>query len=36
MPPILLCWPMILEVDIGGMAVGVEPSISIPFCFVAV
>ena len=26
MPPILLCWPMMLEASVGGMAVGVEPS----------
>ena len=25
MPPILLCWPMISEVDVGGMAAEVEP-----------
>ena len=34
-PPILLCWPMVSEADVGGMAVGVEPSCqySITFCF---
>jgi len=34
MPPILLCWPTMLEADAGGMAVGTEPSFqySIPFC----
>ena len=26
MPPILLCWPVMSEVDVGGMAVQVEPS----------
>ena len=26
MPPILLCWPMISEVDAGGMAIEGEPS----------
>ncbi len=36
MPPILLCWPMMSEVDVGGMAVEVEPSPSIPLHFVAV
>ena len=25
MPPILLCWPMVSEVDVGGMAVEGEP-----------
>jgi len=25
-PPILLCWPEIQEVDVGGVAVGAEPS----------
>jgi len=25
MPPILLCWPMMSEKDVGGMAVEVEP-----------
>ena len=25
-PPILLCWPMISDTNIGGMAVEVEPS----------
>ena len=25
MPPILLCTPMMLEVDVGGMAVEAEP-----------
>ena len=34
MPPILLCWPMTSEVDVGGMAVEVEPSrqYSVKFC----
>ena len=34
MPPILLCWPMMSEADVGGMAVEVEPShqYSITFC----
>ena len=33
-PPILLCWPMMSEADVGGMAVEVEPShqYSITFC----
>ena len=26
MPPILLCWPITSELDIGGMAVEVKPS----------
>jgi hypothetical protein len=26
MPHILLCWPMMLEADAGGMAVEAEPS----------
>lgn len=26
MPPILLCWPTVSEVDIGGVAVEAEPS----------
>ncbi len=26
MPPILLCWPTMTEVDLDGMAVEVEPS----------
>jgi hypothetical protein len=26
MPPILLCWPKILEADAGGMAVEAQPS----------
>jgi len=25
MPPILLCWPMTTEVDVGGMAIEVKP-----------
>ena len=25
--PILLCWPMTSKVDVGGMAVEVEPSL---------
>jgi len=34
MLPILLCWPITSELDIGGMAVEVKPShwYSIPFC----
>ena len=33
-PPILLCWPTVSEVDIGVMAVEVEPSrqYSVPCC----
>jgi len=33
-PPNLLCWSMVLEVDVGGMAVEVEPfhQYSITFC----
>ena len=27
MPPILLCWPMTSEVDVGGVTVEVEPSL---------
>ncbi len=35
MPPILLCWPVMLEVDVGGMAVEVEPSHQyVPLLFV--
>ena len=26
MPPILLCWPITSEADVGGMSVEVEPS----------
>ena len=26
MPPVLLCWPMMSEADVGGMAVEVETS----------
>ena len=26
MPPILLYWPTVLEVDVGGMAVEAEPT----------
>ena len=26
MPPILFCWPTMSEADVGGEAVGVEPS----------
>ena len=26
MPPILLCWPTVSEVDVGGTAVEVQPS----------
>lgn len=33
MPPILLCWSMMSEVDIGGMAVKVEPSLQHPIKF---
>ena len=34
MPPTLLCWPRMSEVDVGGMALEVEPSHqrSITFC----
>ena len=34
MPPILLCWPMMSEADVGGMAVKAEPSHqhSMTFC----
>ena len=34
MPPILWCWPMISEADVGAMAVEAEPShqYSITFC----
>jgi hypothetical protein len=34
MPPILLCWPMTSEADVGDMAVDFEPSrlYSIKFC----
>ena len=33
-PPMLLCWPTTSEVDVGGVAVKVEPSnqYSIAFC----
>jgi len=35
MPPILLCWLTTSEVDVGGMAVKIEPSHQYPitFCF---
>ena len=33
MPPILLCWPMMSEADIGGMAVEVESSYQYLFIF---
>ena len=33
MPPILLCWPMTSEADVGGTAVGVEPSPQYPVTF---
>ena len=33
MPPILLCWPMVSEVNVGGMAVEVEPSHQHPITF---
>jgi len=35
MPPILLCWPMMSEEHVGGVAVEVEPShqYCITFCF---
>ena len=35
--PSILCWPVMKEVDIGGMAVEVEPSLqfSITFCCLA-
>jgi len=36
MPPILFCWPMVSDVDIGGMFLEVEPSISVPFHVIAV
>ena len=26
MPPVLLCWPTMSDVDVGGMAAEVEPS----------
>ena len=34
MPPILLCWPTMSEVDVGGIAIEFEPSrqYSITFC----
>ena len=34
MPPVLLCWPITLEADVGDMAVEVEPSCqySVNFC----
>jgi len=34
MPPVLLCWPMISEADVSGIAAEVELSHhhSIPFC----
>ena len=32
MPPVLLCWPAVLEVDVGGMAVEAEPSITCCCC----
>ena len=34
MPPILLCWPMTSEEDVGDVAVEAEPShqYSIAFC----
>ena len=34
MPPILLCWPMTLEADVGGVAVEAGPShqYSVAFC----
>ena len=35
MPPILLCWSMTTEVNVGGMEVELEPSINIPLHFVA-
>jgi len=35
MTPILLCWFMTSEVDVGGMAVEVESSTSISLHFVA-
>jgi len=30
MPPVLLCWPMMSEVDVGGVAAEVEPSCQYP------
>ena len=35
-PPILLFWPIISDVDVGGMAVEVEPSHQYPLHVVAV
>ena len=32
-PPISLCWPMILEADVGGMAIEVEHSHQYPITF---
>ena len=33
-PPVLLCWPITSEANVGGMAVEVEPSdqYSVMFC----
>ena len=33
MPPVLLCWPMMSEVDVGGVAAEVEPSCQYPNTF---
>ena len=33
MPPILWCWPLTSEADVGGMAVGAEPSHWYPILF---
>ena len=35
MPPILSCWPMMSEMDVGGMAVEVEPVYQYPVTFCA-
>jgi len=33
LPPVLLCWPMMSEVDGGAMAVEAEPSHQYPVTF---
>ena len=35
MPPIWLCWPAVTDVDVGGIALDVEPShqYSVTFCY---
>ena len=33
MPPVLLCWPILLEMDVGGTAVEVEPSCQYSIAF---